>query len=219
MEAFVKNAETQAKKLIEADRENLIVEISKKGFPQDIACNGSDESIEKIREWISTIGPPKKSKRASPKKTKETNEDLWIDPKKYLEFVEQQKDKENPQVMCPWYCKKGDPRKVGKTCGELITDGSYTENSFLVRCKSCSRNNSEGATARLRAFYEGIRVGNAVNGSPTGGFNKPEESSVENLTGIKEGVTSPVSGPKEFLNGKIEGVPSPSKAKGKKEVS
>ena len=111
MEAFIKNAEKEGKKLIEADRENLALEISKTGFPQDVTCNGSDESIEKIKEWITSFNPPQKVKKSTPKKGKEINENLWIDPAKYLEFVEEQKDKETPQVMCPWYCKKGDPRK------------------------------------------------------------------------------------------------------------
>ena len=192
--------------------------MSKREFPQ-ISSNGSEESQEVIRDWLNSFATSfEKPKKRTPKKKEESVEGLWIEPSKYLEFVDSQKDKENPKVMCPWICKKGsDKTKIGKACGVIIDDGTFIENSYAVRCRSCKRNNTEGSTKRLKQHYEGLRDGNEVTGSPTAYNSSNDEeaaTTAKNLTGLAANVTSP-TGPKEFLDGNSAGIESPSKAKKK----
>ena len=201
--------------------------ISECGFPQDMICNGSEESKKAIFEWISGLVTVPTGKKASPKTKSSPNKEVWVDPKELIIKV-----KEQQAILESWDGKGEEPRikhwclhraikgvNKNKACGKEITDPNPAGNIYSNKCSTCKNPSSERAYTKLRDFYESLLAGSEVKGSPTGNYNVPEDEvpnfNVAEMAGIKDGVTSP-TGPKDFLDGKASNVPSPSGAKGKK---
>ncbi len=207
--------------------QSLSNKISEVGFPQDMICNGSEESKKAIFEWLSGLSEISSSKKASPKTNNSPKKEAWVDPKELIVKVKEQQaildswdgEGEAPEIKqwCLHRATKGVNKN--KACGKELTEPPASGNIYANKCTACSKNNSEKSIIKLQDYYESLLAGSEVKGSPTGNYNVPADEvpdfNVAEMAGIKDGVTSP-TGPKEFLNGKSEGVPSPSGAKGKK---
>ena len=201
--------------------------ISECGFPQDMICNGSEESKKAIFEWISSLITVPAGKKPSPRTNNTPKKEAWVDPKELILKVKEQKvildnwDGEGEKPVIKHWCLHRAAKGVNKNkaCGKELTDPPASGNIYANKCTACSKNNSEKAIIRLQEFYETIQAGNEVKGSPTGNYNVPADEipdfNVAEMAGIKDGVTSP-TGPKDFLDGKKMDAPSPSGAKGKK---
>lgn len=206
--------------------------ISECGFPQDMICNGSEESKKAIFEWMNslvTISPGKQSSTRSTKAGNSPKKEAWVDPKELIIKVKEQQaildewDGEGEKPVIKQWCLHRATKGVNKNkaCGKELSEPPASGNIYANKCTACSKNNSEKSIIRLQDFYESLLAGSEVKGSPTGNYNVPTEDvpdfNVAEMAGIKDGVTSPISaGPKDFLEGKAKDVPSPSAAKGKK---
>ena len=208
--------------------QSLSNKISEVGFPQDMICNGSEESKKAISDWISILVDISSAKKSSPKSNNSPKKEAWVDPKELILKVREQQavldawdgEGDSPEIKqwCLHRALKGVNKN--KSCGKELTGPPASGNIYANKCTACSKNNSEKAIIKLQDFYESLLAGSEVKGSPTGNYNVPADEvpdfNVAEMAGIKDGVTSPTTGPKEFLNGKAEGIPSPSGAKGKK---
>ena len=214
--------------------QSLAANISKTGIPTDLICNGSEESVKIVYEWLSKhAGDISSSKNATPTsgykgKKNSPKKDLWVDPLELIIKAKEEQAKKDswdgngdPPVIKNWCLHKAAKGvNKGKACGALLEDPPASGNIYANKCTACSKNNSDKAIAKLQEFYETLVVGTGVHGSPTGNYNVPGDEvpsfNVAEMAGIKEGITSPTPGPKDFLEGKETNAPSPSAAKGKK---
>jgi hypothetical protein len=213
--------------------DNLVIQsisdkISECGFPQDMICNGSEESKKAIFEWISGLVTVPTGKKSSPKSSKTPTQKLWVDPKALIIKAKEQQaifdawDGQGEQPEIKRWCLHRATKGVNKdkACGKELSGPPVSGNIYENKCNNCNKGKpSEKALMRLRDFYESLLAGSEVKGSPTGNYNVPADEvpdfNVAEMAGIKDGVTSP-TGPKDFLEGKPMDAPSPSGAKGKK---
>ncbi len=206
---------------------SIAVKVSECGFPQDMVCNGSEESTKAILDWLSGFYTVPSAKKGSPKPNNSPKKEAWVDPKELIIKVKEQQaivdnwdgEGEKPEIKqwCLHRATKGVNKN--KACGKELTGPPASGNIYANKCTACSKNNGEKAIVKLQDFYETLLAGSEVKGSPTGKYNVPEDEvpnfDVAEMAGLKDGVTSP-TGPKDFLEGNSKNVPSPSGAKGKK---
>lgn len=209
--------------------QNLSENISKSGIPSDLICNGSEESIKAVNNWLNGhVEENMSGKKSTPRKKSSPKKDNWVDPLELVIKAKKEQDKKDnwdgtgkpPEILNWCLHKAAKGVNKGKACGELLDSPPASGNIYANKCTACSKNNSEKSIAKLQDFYESLLAGSEVKGSPTGNYNVPEDEvpdfNVAEMAGIKEGVTSPTSGPKDFLEGKKLNAPSPSDAKEKK---
>ena len=222
----------------------FLVRVSTELFESDLlkdsVYEGKDKSAETVLNYLCSISDvPAKSPKAT-KATPVKKQHEWIDPKSLYDKAIEGRDRE--EFYCLYMPAKGVNKN--KACGlkaekterdkEKIT--AFIENGFkpeidifVPRCSMgcCKKEFNEKDLTKLQTRYNNLLTGVEVRGSPNRDYNVPENDYPDSggkfdaaeHTGINEDVTSPTSGPSDFVKGKNEGLPSPSKAKPTKKAS
>jgi hypothetical protein len=163
---------------------------------------------------------PKRKKRTTPKdKDGEPEQPRWIDPKDAIKSAMEALDdlNKNPggivSIPCLHIPNKG--KNKNKACGKSCKMTDENKNIYSIKCPSCSRVNEPKNQESLRNHYNVLLQGEEAVCSPT-------SANCARLTG-NDGRTTPdedeTSTPSDFINGKNEGLASPSEAKPKKKKS
>jgi len=193
-------------------------------LPDDFEYDPNGEPVEIIESFFDKNIPVSeetpKRKRASPKGTssgtpKEAQKkpEQWIDSKIAIKMAMEALSEleENPAGIVKSVClhvpNKG--ANKNKSCGIPVNMTSENKNIYSIKCPKCERINTPEKQEALRNHYNILLQGEEAVCSPT-------SANCARLSG-NDGRTTPdeTSTPSDFINGKIEGLESPSSAKPK----